>query len=1058
MLQIKEVSPSGEPTKLELTQGRAWTQAKRKEFTAPTPGSTPAVTVQTPNAVAAIRGTDWEISVEKDGSATLTVLSGEVEFYNDLGRVSVRPNEQARVEPGKAPVKTLLTNAADRVQWVTSYRPQPHRWLPTVPAELAKVVAAEDGERYGEAFTLLPKGDKLSPAAALLKADLLIFQGEARSAAALLDQTLAANAGSPLAARLTALLARALSIAGQPEAARAKLAQKSFDDVEYHLARGDLARLDGDAPTARAAYQAALAVSGDKSADAWYGLGRVASERESVKEGRAALGKAIELDPKGAGYRGELATLESFANELPAAQAEFEKALAQHPDDYAALTGLGILQLKQGDPDAALESFLKAGVIEPRYARAQLYTGVAYYQLGNHQRASEMFKRAAALDAKDPLPYMMLSLVAADRMEMGNSVAAARQASQLMPYLKSVNQLLNNQKGNANVGASLAQFGLEEWAQSYAHNSYSPYWAGSSLFLADRYSGDFNKNSELFKGFLADPVVFGASNRFNSLVARPGAYGAAGARAVNGDTLERGGNITGNGYLVAPAPIAWYASVDPTRIRPDRDNLKVDADNYTIGLGAKPTHELGLFAFANQFSADGRQITPLNPGGENNELNNRRVDLGASYKFSPTSQVWLKAGSGIDKVHGWGNIATPDAILSSFLNTVVENPATATGTLVKNDTTNKQRDIQFRHTLDVSSSWQLSWGAESGRQDKSRQFLGNFGQLSGAGENADQRRSNELWLSNRIKLNPTLLLQGDLSRISMHMNQWQDNRIVWMVYGVPAGGTNQLDRQQFDKAEWNPRLGLAWNPVEGQTLRVAAQKWRRPASVASLGQVDTAGIAVDDRLVGLGGELKRFKVQYEWEVSPTTFVQGFLDTRRIHNLANASNTLIADTSLQDLERLRNRNRLTTQSLDFLEATPEFGEAKVDTLGLAANRVLADNLSGSVRYQYNRSHNTATAFSGNTVPWLPKHLANAGLTWLPAARWQLSASATYRSSRFQDEANTQPLAGGWNFGLRSYWESVDKRHSVEAILENLHGNKQSAVTRSPIFGAQYLYRF
>ena len=204
--------------------------------------------------------------------------------------------------------------------------------------------------------------------------------------------------------------------------------------------------------------------------------------------------------------------------------------------------------------------------------------------------------------------------------------------------------------------------------------------------------------------------------------------------------------------------------------------------------------------------------------------------------------------------------------------------------------------------------------------------------------------------------------------------------------------------------------------------------------------------------------MKRFKVQYEWEASPTTFVQGFADTRRIHNLANPASTLVADVSLQDLERLRNRNRLTTQSLDFLEATPEFGEAKVDTLGLAANRLLADNLSGTVRYKYNHSRKTATAFSGNAVPWQPKHLANAGLTWLPVARWQLSASATYRSSRFQDEANTQQLAGGWNFGLRSYWESVDKRHSVEAILENLHGNKQSAVTRSPIFGAQYLYRF
>jgi hypothetical protein len=44
-----------------------------------------------------------------------------------------------------------------------------------------------------------------------------------------------------------------------------------------------------------------------------------------------------------------------------------------------------------------------------------------------------------------------------------------------------------------------------------AQQSYSPYLAASHLFLADRYPGEYNKNSELLQGFLTDPTAFGGS-------------------------------------------------------------------------------------------------------------------------------------------------------------------------------------------------------------------------------------------------------------------------------------------------------------------------------------------------------------------------------------------------------------------------------------------------------------------------------------------------------------------------------------------------------------------
>ncbi len=205
MLQIKEVSLAGAPTKLEMTQGRVWTQSKRKAVSVT---RDPVVTIQTPSATAAIRGTDWELVVDKAGVSTLTVLSGEVEFYNDQGRLSVRPNEQARAEPGKAPTKLLLTNARERVQWVTAYRPQPRRWLRQVPAALGPTVAAIEDGRYADALAVLEGKPVASVDTALLLADLQLFLGRAREAIALLEP----RADDPRAA---ALLVVELDLAGQ---------------------------------------------------------------------------------------------------------------------------------------------------------------------------------------------------------------------------------------------------------------------------------------------------------------------------------------------------------------------------------------------------------------------------------------------------------------------------------------------------------------------------------------------------------------------------------------------------------------------------------------------------------------------------------------------------------------------------------------------------------------------------------------------------------------------------------------------------------------------------
>ena len=54
--------------------------------------------------------------------------------------------------------------------------------------------------------------------------------------------------------------------------------------------------------------------------------------------------QALKLNPTGAGYEGELGTLETFVNHFDVAEQAFARALQANPADYVALTGMGLLR------------------------------------------------------------------------------------------------------------------------------------------------------------------------------------------------------------------------------------------------------------------------------------------------------------------------------------------------------------------------------------------------------------------------------------------------------------------------------------------------------------------------------------------------------------------------------------------------------------------------------------------------------------------------------------------------------------------------------------------
>lgn len=1097
VLQVKAVAAPGQnTTTLRLDAGRAWTQTRRP------PGS--PLQLETPAATAAIRGTDWDISVEPDGRTLLTVLSGTVEFGNAQGQVSVGPNEAAYAEVGKAPVKMLLTQPRDRVQWVNALQadPLPHLRADAPPETLQPVVAALAARQPETARAALAQARADAPAAwvAALEAAIALQSGDLPGARAQLVRQVAAGT-APLAAWLmqsdlqlmegegdAALQTLRGALARWPahpallaQQARVQLLTDRVDDAhatlaaapgnpsaDLALARAALARRQGNAPATLSAYTEATQIA-PADTRGWLGLGSVHTEREDTAPARHNLLQALRVDPHAAGAQGERGTLETFSNRFVEAESAFDLALADNPADYVALTGLGLLRLKQGQPQAALEAFLRAGVMEPRYARAKTWTAVAYYQLGRHPDAIATLGQAAALDDKDPLPHMLLAQIHTDRFEPGEAVEAARAALRRMPYLKSLNQIANDQKGNANLGTALAFFGMEDWALEMAQQSFSPYWGGSHLFLADRYRGEFNKNSALFQGFLTDPMAFGASQRHSSLLQQPGSNGAVGLTYDRDFYRMTAPSVTLNGMDNSRVPVSWFVKAQHVAARDFPINVGVvnfpafhdptgtaegNANALTLGLGMQPSERLNLFAYANHFDLNLRAHNRFTT-----ELDNTAQQgvLGLSYRWSPAGQTWLKIGRSLESTRFqdypalfsfeplWGVLALSGMPRKAFSDLQLRHSA--------DPEPGTRWSVALEHVRERQASKTTAAGTISGQLDDG-QNLSDI--LYFAALNNIDRRYTAVTLDGHRQVTPALRIDGALGI----------QQIRHRVKGSSGIGLLNLGGESIDVAERNdtervlsPRLGMVFHPAQGSTLRLAYQDWMRPLSTGTLTRVDTAGIAVEDQLLEAGGRHKRLVAQWGQELGHHTFMSVRADHLRLENPGTIGVDL-RTPSLPFLEEMRNAQLANLSASDLLENTPSFETGRLSTLAAGINHMFSRHVSvyGKYHYQHSRSEylDGGSAVTGRMIPYIPRHTLVLGATWASSARVYLSGRAVYRSERFEDKENLTRRPPGWGLDLMGFWESQDKRWVIGVAALNLLSPKSTRQKTRYLLDARYRF--
>ncbi len=355
-----------------------------------------AVQVGGATATAAVRGTTLELTVADDDTTTLTVGEGEVEFFNDLGRVTVLAAQQSMARPGEAPTRPIAVDPSSLMAWEATIE---NLMIEVEPPPQVDT----DPQRLEEALTQRQAAVQAAPGDAAAQADL---------ARVLLD----------LRRTDEALAAAQAAVAATP------------DVPEY---RGVLGWALLQAGRAEEAGEAFAAAAGAEPGNAQWPTGQAlaAMTADRTDEAAGLLSAAAQADPTAALPQAYLAAAQLRLGDLAAAADAAQAAVRLGPDQYAGYVYLAHVRLLQGDVAGAVQAGATATQLAPESSTARTALGTAHFFGGDLDAARPELEQAVALDPLSPRAHLSLAkLLAADgeidrALEHGHAAVSMNPAS-----------------------------------------------------------------------------------------------------------------------------------------------------------------------------------------------------------------------------------------------------------------------------------------------------------------------------------------------------------------------------------------------------------------------------------------------------------------------------------------------------------------------------------------------------------------------------------------------------------------------------------------------------
>lgn len=383
--------------------------------------------VATPAAIAAAEGTGFELLVAADGTSTLTVAEGTVQWFNDLGAVQVVADQQSTARPGQAPTRPIAVDASGvRLFEATVENVALPLESPRLPGPRDRLPALLT-ERQGTA-----QGAPNDSAAQVALGDVQLDLGQAAEALASYQRARRLAPMDPVPADRASLAALALGRSDVAREAAEAATRLQPEGPVASLARGRLLLAEGNAAEAEPLLRRAEEAAPERGeAAALLGLARLRLRRTA--EAEAALRDAVRREPELYAPHAYLSSALVLQGRTADAEGEARRALALAPDSALAHEALGTVFLFSGRADEAVTELRRAVAIDPLSGRASAQLAQALAAADQVEAAEVEAARAVSLDPGDAGARITLGTFFAARRDLNRAAREFGEALRIAP-------------------------------------------------------------------------------------------------------------------------------------------------------------------------------------------------------------------------------------------------------------------------------------------------------------------------------------------------------------------------------------------------------------------------------------------------------------------------------------------------------------------------------------------------------------------------------------------------------------------------------------------------
>jgi tetratricopeptide (TPR) repeat protein len=428
-----------------------------------------------------VEGTEFFIKVA-DNKTYISVFEGKVIAANASGEVGLTDGQSAVAEAGKAPVLRVVAQPRDAVRWALHYPP---------------VI------------------DGTSPDSAINRSAQLLSVGRVDEASTKIEQSLRLNPKNIEALSLKSIIAVVLNNKDEALSLASKAVEADPKSATARIALSYAQQAGFDLEGARASLEEAVALA-PENALAWARLAELWSSFGYLGKSLDAAQKAVELDPN----LSRTQTVLGFAylTQVKTAMAKdaFDKAIMLDQADALPRLGLGLAKIRDGQLAEGRRDIEIAASLDSNNSIIRSYLGKAYFEEKRTELDGREYAMAKELDPNDPTPWFYNAI----RKQTINQPVAAlhdlQKAIELNDNRAVYRSKLMLDSDLAARSASLARIysdlGFQQRALVEGYNSVNtdPTNHSAHRFLADSYSvlprHEIARVSELLQSQLLQPT------------------------------------------------------------------------------------------------------------------------------------------------------------------------------------------------------------------------------------------------------------------------------------------------------------------------------------------------------------------------------------------------------------------------------------------------------------------------------------------------------------------------------------------------------------------------